>query len=62
MTAEAKHLLEDFDKLSDPEKREVLSELLHAAQLLEYPAIPEEQLISAANDLFLEYDRREAHE
>jgi len=62
VTAEAKHLLEDFQKLSDPEKRAVLAELLHAAQRLEYPAITEEELVSSANEVFLEYDRREAGE
>jgi hypothetical protein len=60
VTAEAKHLIEDFEKLSDLEKREVLSELLHAAQLLEYPATTEDELVSAANEVFLEYDSREA--
>jgi hypothetical protein len=62
VTAEAKHLIEDFEKLSDLEKREVLSELLHAAQHLEYPDMTEEELVSAANQVFLEYDRREAGE
>ena len=60
MTAEAKHLIEDFEKLSDLEKREVLAELLHAAQLLEYPPTTEDELVSTANEVFLEYDRREA--
>ena len=62
MTAEAKHLIEDFEKLSDLEKREVLSELLHAAKQLEYPPVTEDELTSAANQVFLEYDRREANE
>jgi hypothetical protein len=62
VTAEAKHLLEDFEKLPDAEKREVLSELLHAAQHLEYPAISEDEIVSAANAQFFEYDRREAGE
>src|SRR5947209_6900516 len=44
VTAEAKHLIEDFEKLSDIEKREVLSELLHVAQMLEYPTTTEEEL------------------
>jgi len=62
VTAEAKHLIEDFGKLSDIEKREVLSELLQAAKRLEYPAISEDEMASAANQVFLEYDRREANE
>ena len=62
MTADAKHLIQDFEKLSDLEKREVLSELLHAAKSLEYPPLTEDELASAANQVFLEYDRREAKE
>jgi hypothetical protein len=45
VTADAKHLIEDFEKLSDPEKREVLSELLHVAQHLEYPALAEDEMV-----------------
>jgi NADH:ubiquinone oxidoreductase subunit E len=62
VTAEAKHLIEDFEKLPDAEKREVLSELLHVAQRLEYPTISEDEIVSAANAVFLEYDRRETGE
>jgi hypothetical protein len=60
VTADAKRLIEDFEKLSDPEKREVLSELLRAAERLGYPAVGDDELVSAANAVFLEYDRREA--
>jgi hypothetical protein len=62
VTAETKHLIEDFEKLPDAAKREVLSELLHAARSLEYPAISEDEIVSAANAVFLEFDRREADE
>lgn len=62
MTADAKHLIDDFEKLADAEKREVLSELLHMARHLEYPDIADDELVSAANEVFLEYDRRETVE
>jgi len=62
VTAEAKHLIEDFEKLSDVEKREVLSELLQSAKRLEYPAMTEDELASAADRVLLEYDRREAND
>jgi hypothetical protein len=62
VTAEARHLIEDFEKLPDAEKREVLSELLRAAQSFEYPPISDDEIASAANAVFLEYDRREAGE
>lgn len=60
MTAEAKHLIEDFEKLSLAEQREVLSTLLHAARCLEYPMVAEDELVAAANEVFLGYDQREA--
>ena len=62
MTAGAQHVIEDFEKLTDLEKRQVLAELLHVAQSLEYPAIADDELLSAANAVFLEHDRREVEE
>jgi hypothetical protein len=60
MTAEAKHLLKEFGALPDPSKREVLAELLRIARDLEYPEMTSDELTSAANDVFLGYDEREA--
>ena len=62
MTAEAKHLLEEFGALPDPSKREVLAELLRVSRYLDYPEMSDEELTSAANDVFLAYDEREAGE
>jgi len=62
MTTEAKYVIEQFGALPDPTKREVLTELIRMSQNLEYPEISDEELRSAANDLFLEYDRRETGE
>ena len=62
MTAEAKHLLEEFGALPDPTKREVLAELLRVSKYLDYPEMSDEELTSAANDVFLAYDEREAGE
>lgn len=62
MTAEAKHLLEEFGALPDPTKREVLAELLRVSRHLDYPEMGDEELTSAANDVFLAYDEREAGE
>ena len=59
MTAEAKHLLEEFGALPDPSKREVLAELLRVSRHLDYPEMSDEELTSAANDVFLAYDERE---
>jgi len=48
MTAEAKHIVDDFRALPDPAKREVLAEL-----------VSEDELLVAADDVFLAYDKRE---
>jgi hypothetical protein len=62
VTAEAKHLIEEFGALSDPAKREVLAELLRLSRDLEYPVTGDDELTSAANELFLSYDERERNE
>lgn len=62
MTAEAKHIIEDFESLPDQEKREVLTELVRISRQIDYPAASDNELIAAADEVFLEYDRREAGE
>lgn len=62
MTAEAKHLIEDFGALPDLEKREVLTELLRLSRHLEYPSMNDDELLSAADEVFLAYERQESTE
>ncbi|HEX7709265.1 MAG TPA: hypothetical protein VF701_22615 [Thermoanaerobaculia bacterium] len=62
MTADAKHLLKEFGALPDTSKREVLAELLRVSRHLDYPEMSDEELTSAANDVFLAYDERETGE
>lgn len=62
MSAEARHLIEGFEALPDPAKREVLAELVRISRHIDYPEMSEEELISAANDLFVTYDEREQAE
>lgn len=62
MTAEAKHLLEEFGALRDPSKLEVLAELLRVSRHLDYPEMSDEELTSAANEVFLGYDEPETGE
>ena len=59
MTAEAKHIVDDFRALPDTAKREVLTELVRISGQIEYPALSDDELIAAANDVFLAYDERE---
>ncbi len=60
MTSVGKHIVEDFANLPDPEKREVLANLLRISREVEYPEVPDEEIVASADALFLEYDRRES--
>jgi len=62
MTAAAAHIIEDFEALPEPEKREVLARLLRIASHLDYGPISEEELLVSADELFLAYDREERPE
>ena len=62
MTAQGKRIIEEFGALPDAAKREVLAELIRTARFIEYPDVSEDELLSAADEIFLEYDRREADE
>ena len=62
MTAQAKHIIEEFQALPDQAKREVLAELIRTSRSIEYPQLSEDELLSAADEVFLEYDRREVKE
>ncbi|MGH9200515.1 MAG: hypothetical protein ACRD2A_04675 [Vicinamibacterales bacterium] len=59
MTADSKHIIDDFDALPDPTKREVLAELIRIARYLDYPGVTDDELLASANEILLEYDRRE---
>jgi hypothetical protein len=55
---EAKHIIEDFASLPDAAKREVLAELIRLSQYLDYPTLTADEMLSAADGVFLTYDRR----
>jgi hypothetical protein len=59
MTAEAKHIVDDFRALPDTTKREVLAELVRISARLDFPEMSEDELLAAADDVFLAYDERE---
>jgi hypothetical protein len=61
MTAQVRNFLESFDTLSDFDKRELAAEILKRSQMLDSPPLSDEQLIGAAEETFLELDRREAN-
>ena len=59
MTAETGHIVDDFQALPDATKREVLAELVRISGRIDYPAVSADELLAAANDVFLGYDERE---
>lgn len=62
MTAQGKHIIEEFQALPDAAKREVLAELIRTSRFIDYPPVSDDELVSAADEVFLQYDRREADE
>lgn len=60
MTQTARQVLETFDRLPEPEQREVASQILRRTVQLEAPPLTDETLVLAAEELFLELDQREA--
>jgi len=60
MGTTAQLVLESFDRLSSKEKREVVDEILRRTHDLDWPPIDEESIDRIADEVFLEYDHREA--
>lgn len=60
MTESVQHLLNSFDALSELERHEAAVELLRRVLRDAPAAIPDESLVAAADELFLELDAREA--
>jgi hypothetical protein len=61
MTARAQELLHSFEQLGDVDKREIVSELLRRSTEIDTPPLSDEELVGAAEELFLQLDREEAH-
>jgi hypothetical protein len=55
-----RELLGAFDRLTEPDQREFLTEILRRTGGLEFPPLDEETLTRIAEESFLEYDAREA--
>ncbi|HYS56197.1 MAG TPA: hypothetical protein VER58_20755 [Thermoanaerobaculia bacterium] len=59
MTSTGKHIVDDFEALPDAEKPEVLARILTISKDIDYPQTGDEELVTAADHVFLEYDHRE---
>ena len=60
MTEAVQELLHTFDALTDAEKQEATVQLLRRVVEEESGDVPEDALVAAAEELFLELDAREA--
>ena len=60
MTGAVQELLNTFDALTNAEKQEVAAQLLRRVVQGESGDIPEDSLVAAAAELFLELDARES--
>jgi len=61
MTTQVQNILTSIDMLPDADKRELTAEILRRSQMFDAPPLTDQQLIGAAEDAFLELDRREAN-
>jgi len=60
MSTVVDEMLDSFDHLSEPDKREVASEIIRRTRGLTFPPLTDEELILNAEGLFLELDQRES--
>jgi len=59
MTASVQELLTTFDSLTEPERLEIVSEILKRVTHLDFPPLSDEDLVWNAEELFLELDKQE---
>ena len=60
MTVQVQEILCSIDQLAEQDKQELMSELLRRTRALDFPPLSDEELISAAAEVFLQLDRDEA--
>jgi hypothetical protein len=62
MSTTVENILDSIERLSDPEKRELLSEIMRRTVSLDVPPLTDEELVLIAEESFLELDKREARD
>ena len=62
MSQAAQKLLAEFDALPDQDRSEVVAELVRRIAFMPHELPQDEDLVAAADRLFVELDRRESHE
>ena len=59
MTTAVESLISSFDRLSEPEQRDAIREILRRTRRLDYDSLTDEELTALADATFLELDERE---
>jgi hypothetical protein len=59
MTKAAQRFIETFEALPDDDKQAVVVEILRRTAAEDYPSLDEAELVLAADQVFLDLDRRE---
>jgi hypothetical protein len=60
MSTSVENILDSIERLSDFEKRELLSEIMRRTVSLDVPSLTDEELMLIAEESFLELDKRES--
>ena len=62
MTQDTKKLLDEFEAVPEPDRSELVAELARRVALSPHDAPRDDDLLAAADRLFIELDRREQSE
>jgi hypothetical protein len=62
MSTAVQNILDSVERLSEPEKREVIFENMRHTVSLDVPPLTDEELVRIAEESFLELDQRESRE
>ena len=62
MGTPAQNVIDTFDGLPDPEKREVAAAILRRTAEMEFASLSDDELVFSAEETFLKLDRREAED
>ena len=60
MSTSVENILDSIERLSDLEKRELISEIMRRTVSLDVPPLTDEELVLIAEESFLELDKRES--
>ena len=60
MNTAVQYVLESFDRLPDPDKQQVVAEIMRRLVHIDFPPLLDDDLVLSAEELFLELDRQES--